>query len=80
MLSALSLTGLFESLDIFSPLLLLVLMPLGFLASAWLTTSMFNYLRPDLDEVTAIDKMGTLLVLISLFGTYCYFVCSILVD
>ena len=59
----------------FSPLFLLILMPLGFIGSAWITNSVFDHLRRDLDEVTTADRVGTFVLLTALFATYCYFIC-----
>lgn len=61
----------------FAPLFLLVLMPAGFIGSAWVTNSVFDHFRKDADEITTIDRAGTLLVLTALFGSYCYFICRI---
>jgi hypothetical protein len=76
----LSIMGLFENLAIFGPLLLLILMPIGFVGSAWITNSVFTYLGRDVDEVTTVDRFGTLLLLGTLFTMYAYFVCALLVE
>lgn len=76
MLAQLSLSGFFENLNILSPLVLFISMPIGFIASAWATNTFFNYIRPDPDEITVVDRMGTFFLLVTLFGSYAYFVCS----
>ncbi len=63
----------------FAPLLLLILMPVGFIGSAWVTNSVFDHFRRDADEITAVDRFGTFLLLTALFGSYCYFICRIFV-
>ncbi|MCE5295174.1 MAG: hypothetical protein LLF94_11255 [Chlamydiales bacterium] len=62
----------------FAPLFLLVLMPAGFIGSAWVTNSVFDHFRRNAEEVTAVDRIGTFLLLTALFGSYCYFICHIL--
>ncbi len=64
----------------FAPLLLFILMPAGFIGSAWVTNSVFDHFRRDAEEITAVDRVGTFLLLTALFGTYCYFVCGLLIE
>ena len=78
-MGSLSIMGLFENLAFLGPLLLLVLMPVGFVGSAWITNSVFSYLGRDVDEVTTMDRFGTLLLLGTLFTTYTYLVCALFV-
>lgn len=61
-----------------TPLLLLVLMPAGFICSAWVTNSLFDHFRGNADEITMVDRVGTFLLLTALFGSYCYFICGLL--
>jgi hypothetical protein len=75
-----SIMGLLENLSFFGPLLLLVLMPIGFIASAWVTNRVFDMLGRTTDEVTSVDKAGTFLLLTGLFAAYAYFVCSVFVE
>ncbi len=63
----------------FAPLLLFILMPAGFIGSAWVTNTVFDHFRRDAEEITAVDRVGTFLLLTALFGTYCYVVCGWLV-
>ncbi len=63
----------------FTPLFLLILMPAGFIGSAWVTNSVFDHFRKNAEEITSVDRLGTLLLLTALFGSYCYFVCQLLV-
>ncbi len=65
-------------MSMFAPLFLLILMPAGFIGSAWVTNSVFDHFRKDADEVTAVDRFGTLILLTALFSGYCYFVCRLL--
>lgn len=76
----LSIMGLFENLAFLAPLLLLIIMPAGFIGSAWVTNSVFAYLGRDPDEATALDKVGTLLLLGTLFTTYAYIVSALLLE
>ena len=62
----------------FAPLFLLILMPAGFIGSAWVTNTVFDHFRRDADEVTSVDRIGTFILLTALFGSYCYFVCHVL--
>ena len=80
MLSQLSFLGLLENLSIVAPLLMLVLMPVGFIASAWVTNSVSGYFRPDVDELTMMDRVGTFLLLITLFGSYAYMICALFLE
>ena len=63
----------------FAPLFLFILMPVGFIGSAWVTNSVFDHFRKNADEVTAVDRFGTLFLLVALFGGYCYFMCHLFV-
>ncbi|MBS0633961.1 MAG: hypothetical protein JSR37_00680 [Verrucomicrobia bacterium] len=65
-------------MSMFAPLFLLVLMPAGFIGSAWVTNSVFDHFRKDADEITAVDRFGTFILLMGLFGSYCYFICHLL--
>lgn len=56
----------------FTPIILLILIPLGFIGCAWATNSVFDLYKKDLDEVTSVDRLGTLFILMATFGTYCY--------
>jgi hypothetical protein len=67
-----SLSGLFENLLLVGPLLMLILMPAGLIASAWVTNTVYDYFRKDIDESTSLDRFGTLALLVLLFGSYCY--------
>lgn len=58
-------------------LLLFVLMPAGFIGSAWVTNSLFEYFKRGIDEVTMMDRVGTLIVLLTVFSIYCYFICRL---
>lgn len=58
-------------------LLLFVLMPAGFIGSAWVTNSLFEYFKRGIDEVTTMDRVGTLVVLLTVFSVYCYFICRL---
>lgn len=80
MLSQLSFMGLLENLSILGPLLMLILMPIGFIASAWVTNSVCSYFRPDVDELTMVDRVGTFLLLIGLFASYAYMVCVLFLE
>ncbi len=80
MISQLSIMGLLENLSFFGPVLLFLLMPVGFIASAWVTNSVSSYFRPDVDELTSFDRFGTFLLLISLFSTYCYIVYGLFLE
>ncbi|MBS0655738.1 MAG: hypothetical protein JSR46_08170, partial [Verrucomicrobia bacterium] len=72
----LSVGGLMHSLPFLGSVVLFIAMLVGFLASAWVTGTIFNYVRPDIDESTNLDRVGTLVLLFSLFSSYVYFVCS----
>jgi hypothetical protein len=74
----LSLSGFMESLPFLGAVVLLIAMFAGFLASAWATGTFFNFVRPDIDESTNLDRVGSLVLLFGLFSTYVYFVCSLL--
>lgn len=75
MLAAIYFSALFENLVFLAPIVLLLLMPVGFIASAWVTNSVIDIFRKDKDEdVTASERLGTFALLTALFGTYCYFV------
>lgn len=65
-------------MSMFAPLFLLVLMPAGFIGSAWVTNSVFDHFRKDADEITSLDRFGTFILLTALFGSYCYFICHLL--
>lgn len=80
MIAALSLSGLFENLLLVTPILLFVLMPIGFIASAWVTNTVFDYFRKDIDETTTMDRFGTLVLLAALFSTYCYFIIELFIE
>ncbi len=80
MLSQLSLSGFVENLNLVSPLVLLISAPIGFIASAWATNTFFDYVRPDPDEITIVDRLGTFMLLIALFSTYMYFITGLLLD
>jgi hypothetical protein len=54
------------------PLFLLILLPLGFIACAWATNSVFDMYQKNLDEITVTDRLGALFILMATFGTYCY--------
>lgn len=57
-----------------APLFLLILMPAGFIGSAWVTNSVLDHFRPNTDEITTADRAGTFFLLTALFGSYCYFI------
>ncbi len=61
----------------FAPLFLLILMPAGFIGSAWVTNSVLDHFRKNAEEITTVDRAGTFLLLIALFGSYCYFICGL---
>ncbi len=75
-----SIMGFYEFLALLGPVLLLLLMPIGFIGSAWVTNSVFNMLGRDVDEVTALDKAGSLILLVGLFATYSYLISSLFVE
>ena len=66
-------------MSMFAPLVLFILMPAGFIGSAWVTNSVFDYFRKDAEEITFVDRLGTLIVLAALFGSYCYFITHLVV-
>lgn len=78
MMAQISISALFENLVVVAPLLVLFLMPVGLVGSAWVTNTVFDYFRKDIDEATSVDRFGGLVLLCSLFGIYCYFVISLL--
>lgn len=78
MMAQVSISALLENLVIAAPLLILVLMPVGLVGSAWVTNTVFDYFRKDIDEATSYERFGGLVLLCSLFGTYCYFVITLL--
>lgn len=75
-----SLAGLVENLALLAPLLLAILLPAGFVASAWVTNTVFDYLGRDPDEPRGIDRLGTLLLLSGLFMAYTYAICGLLLE
>lgn len=58
-------------------LFLFILMPAGFIGSAWVTNSVFEYFKRDTSEIRSADRIGTLFVLLLVFGLYCYFICRL---
>lgn len=75
MLSAIYVTALFENLLFLAPVLLLLLMPVGFIASCWVTNTVVDLFRKDREEeISNTERLGTLIILSVLFGTYCYIV------
>lgn len=75
MLAAVSFRALFDNLVFLAPIALLLLMPVGFIASAWATNSVIDLFRKDKDEeVSSGQRLGTFLLLSLLFGSYCYLV------
>jgi len=77
MMAQISLSALFENIVIAAPLLIFVLMPVGLIGSAWVTNTIFDYFRKDMDEATSYERFGGLILLCSLFGTYCYTIISL---
>lgn len=75
-----SLMGFLENLALIGPLLLMLLLPAGFIGSAWVTNTVFDYFGRDRDEATTFDRVGTLLLLGSLFAAYAYIVCGLLLE
>lgn len=75
-----SLNGLFENLALLGPILLLLLIPAGFIASAWVTNSVFAYLGRDPDEATTLDSLGTLILLGTLFTSYIYLLSALFLE
>ena len=67
-----SIMGFFENLAFISPILMLILLPIGFIGSAWITNTVFDYLNRNIDDVKTVDQVGTLFLLVGLFGTYAY--------
>ncbi len=76
----LSIMGLIENLSFLGPVLLFLLMPAGFIASAWVTNSVSSYFRPDVDELSNFDRFATFLLLIALFMSYCYVIYGLFLD
>ncbi len=76
----LSMTGLFENLAFVAPLLMLLLMPAGFIGSAWVTNRVFIFLGRDQEDVKTVDQVGTFLLLTALFASYVYVVCALFVE
>lgn len=77
MIAQFSISTLLESIIIIGPLLLLFLMPVGLIGSCWVTNTVFDYFRNDIDEATSYDRLGGILLLTLLFGTYCYFIITL---
>jgi hypothetical protein len=65
-------SGIFENLMIIAPLLLLVLMPAGFIGSAWVTNTIMDFFITDPDEISPTISVITLVLLSSLFASYCF--------
>lgn len=76
----LSLAGLFENLALLGPVLLFLLIPIGFIASAWVTNSVFAYLGRDADEATTLDSLGTFILLSTLFTSYIYLLSALFLE
>ena len=70
--------GFIENMSFLAPLLVFIMMPVGFIGSAWVTNTICGYFRPDVDETTNSDRVVTFLLLTALFATYCYLICSFL--
>lgn len=73
----LPLGGLFENLLVAGPLLVLILMPAGLIASAWVTNTVFDYFRSDEETTTKAERFGAFMLLSVLFISYCHFVASL---
>ena len=80
MLNQISIIGFIENMSFIAPLLLFLLMPVGFIASAWVTNSISSYFRPDIDELTTTDSVGTFLLLVAIFASYCYVVVGLFIE
>lgn len=76
----LSIMGLFENLALFAPLLLLILIPAGFIGSAWVTNRVFALLGREADEANSLDRIGTLVLLGGLFTAYIYALAALLLE
>lgn len=76
----LSILGFYENLALLGPLLLLVLMPVGFIASAWVTNNVMGYFKPDVYETSLFDRICTFALLLALFAFYVYFITNLFVE